>query len=175
MNTTYKYEVKLPEKIESGKKYPVIFALHGIGYDEKYMLSLLEELKEEYILIGIQGDLPYENGYAYYYLKNYGNPERELFDSSMEKLKNFIEEASNHYPIDPDRKYLIGFSQGAILSMSLALILGEFNQGNHSDEWIYPTICKRRVSVKVYRSFVSLSLSRCNRSNLPITYWTGKL
>jgi phospholipase/carboxylesterase len=129
MNRTYKYEVQLPEKMENGKKYPVIFALHGIGYDEQYMLNLLEDLKGEYILIGIQGNLTYENGFAYYYLKNYGNPERELFDSSMENLKNFIEEASNHYPIDSERKYLIGFSQGAILSMSLALILGDSIKG----------------------------------------------
>ena len=53
------------------------------------MLDLIADLKEEYILIGIRGDLSYEDGYAYYYLKSYGNPERDLFDSSIEKLKNF--------------------------------------------------------------------------------------
>ena len=111
--------------MEKDKKYPVIFALHGIGYNEQFMLDLVADLKEEYILIGIRGDLSYEDGYAYYYLKSYGNPERDLFDSSIEKLKIFIENASNQYPIDPDRKYLIGFSQGAILSLSLALLLGD--------------------------------------------------
>jgi phospholipase/carboxylesterase len=129
LKNSYPYHITLPIQMEKDKKYPVIFALHGIGYNEQYMLDLVEDLKEDYILIGIQGDLTYEDGYAYYYLKGYGNPERELFDSSVEKLRSFIDFASNHYPIDPDRKYLIGFSQGAILSMTLALSLGDSIKG----------------------------------------------
>lgn len=129
MNSQYQYKIQMPARMEEGKKYPVIYALHGIGYDEQYMLDLIEKVKDDYILIGIRGDLTYEKGYAYYYLKGYGNPERELFDSSIEKLKNFIEESSKHYPIDSERQYVIGFSQGAILSMSLALILGKSIKG----------------------------------------------
>lgn len=129
LKSLYEYTVFLPSNMETGKKYPVIFGLHGIGYTEKGMLSLVEDLKEEFILIGIRGNLTFNEGYAYYYLKSYGNPERELFDSSVENLKEFIENASNQYPIDEDRKYLIGFSQGAILSMSLALVLGDSVKG----------------------------------------------
>ncbi|KAA9012292.1 alpha/beta hydrolase [Niallia endozanthoxylica] len=165
MNSTYKYEVQLPEKMENGKKYPVIFALHGIGYEEQSMLNLIDELKEDYILIGIQGNLTYENGYAYYYLKNYGKPERELFDSSMEKLKNFIEEASNHYPIDPDRKYLIGFSQGAILSMSLALILGDSIKGVIPMNGYIPQFVKEEYTLK---SIAHLSVFLCQGATDPI-------
>ena len=126
MKNSYPYHITLPIQMEKDKKYPVIFALHGIGYNEQYMLDLVEDLKEDYILIGIQGDLTYEDGYAYYYLKGYGkSKKRELFDRSVEKLRSFIDFASNHYPIDPNRKYLIGFSQGANLSMTLALSLGD--------------------------------------------------
>ncbi|MGY4110743.1 hypothetical protein [Aeribacillus sp. SP014] len=46
---SYEYEIHLPSTAEEGKKYPVVFALHGIGYDEQYMLSLVEDLKEEFI------------------------------------------------------------------------------------------------------------------------------
>ncbi|MGG3681798.1 alpha/beta hydrolase [Aeribacillus sp. FSL K6-3256] len=145
---SYEYEIHLPSTAEEGKKYPVVFALHGIGYDEQYMLSLVEDLKEEFILIGIRGDLPYEDGYAYYYLKEYGKPERELFDISVNKLKNFIEAALKKYPIDSDKVYLIGFSQGAILSMTLALILGEKIKGIVAMNGYIPSFVKEEYPLK---------------------------
>ena len=165
MNSPYQYQVQLPANVEGGKKYPVVFALHGIGYDEQYMLNLVDDLKEDYILIGIRGDLTYEEGYAYYYLKGYGNPERELFDSSIEKLKNFIEEASNHYPIDPDRKYVVGFSQGAILSMSLALLLGDSIKGIIPMNGYIPQFVKEEYSLQ---SFNHLSVFLCQGAEDPI-------
>src|SRR3954470_21244405 len=165
MNSLTHYEVQLPAAMEAGKKYPVIFALHGIGYDEQYMLNLVEDVKEDYILIGIRGDLTYEEGYAYYYLKGYGNPERKLFDSSIEKLKNFIEEASNHYPIDPDRKYVVGFSQGAILSMSLALLLGDSIKGIVPMNGYIPQFVKEEYSLQ---PFNHLSVFLCQGAEDPI-------
>jgi phospholipase/carboxylesterase len=161
----YPYQITLPLQMESDKKYPVIFALHGIGYNEQYMLDLVAELKEEYILIGIRGDLTYKEGYAYYYLKGYGNPERELFDSSIEKLKDFIDYASDHYPIDPDRKYLIGFSQGAILSMSLALILGDSIKGIIPMNGYIPQFIKEEYPLK---SIDHLSVFLCQGATDPV-------
>ena len=32
MNSPYQYQVQLPANVEVGKRYPVLFALHGIGY-----------------------------------------------------------------------------------------------------------------------------------------------
>jgi phospholipase/carboxylesterase len=156
MKGPFEYTVYCPENMEKGKKYPVIFGLHGIGYNEKDMLSIVEDLKEEFILIGIRGNLTYEQGYANYFLKSYGNPERELFDPSLENLKAFIEEACQEYPIDKDRKYLIGFSQGAILSMSLALILGESIKGVVAMNGYIPEFVIEEFPLKTlkYTSFV---------------------
>lgn len=165
MNSPYQYKVHLPGNRVEGKKYPVIFTLHGIGYNERYMLDLVEELKEEAILIGIRGDLTYESGYAYYYLKGYGNPDRELFDSSIEKLKNFIEYASNTYPIDLNSRYLIGFSQGAILSMSLALLLGHSIKGIIPMNGYIPEFIKEASSVE---SISHLSVFLCQGATDPI-------
>lgn len=148
MKGPFEYTVSCPENMEAGKKHPVIFGLHGIGYNEKDMLHLVEELKEEFILIGIRGNLTYEQGYAYYFLKSYGNPERELFDSGVNNLKAFIEEACEQYPIDQERKYLIGFSQGAILSMSLALILGESIKGVVAMNGYIPEFVKEEFPLK---------------------------
>ena len=165
MKSPYLYKISLPTQIENGKKYPVIFALHGIGYDESYMVDLLSELKEDYILIGVRGDLTYEEGYAYYELKGYGNPKRDLFDSSVEKLKDFIEYASNQYPIDPNKKYLIGFSQGAILSMTLALVLGDSIKGIIPMHGYIPDFVKNEYPLK---SIAHLHAFLCQGATDPI-------
>lgn len=151
MQSLYEYTVYLPSNLETGKKYPVIFGLHGIGYNEEDMISLVKGLQEEFILIGIRGNLTYEQGYAYYYLKSYGNPERELFDSSIENLKEFIKNACKQYPVDEERKYVIGFSQGAILSMSLALILGDSIKGIVAMNGYIPEFVKEEFPLKSIR------------------------
>ncbi|KIL45128.1 alpha/beta hydrolase [Jeotgalibacillus soli] len=148
METTFSYTIHTPETLESEKKYPVIFALHGIGYNEHDILDLVKELKNEFILIGVRGHLAHEKGYAYYYLKGYGNPDRELFDKSMSMLQSFIEDMSKKYPIDLEQRYLLGFSQGAILSLSLALVLGQGIKGIVAMNGYIPSFVKEEFSVK---------------------------
>lgn len=124
MTAHYRYEVKLPQDYNPKTKYPVIFAMHGKGSNEHNMIPLLDGLKDDFIVISIRGDLPLGSGYAYFHIKSIGNPIRELFDQAVQQLEHFIRYATDKYAIDPSRRYLLGFSQGAILSMSLALVMG---------------------------------------------------
>ncbi|NHN32157.1 alpha/beta hydrolase [Paenibacillus agricola] len=125
MPIEYKYEIKWPEGDQAGTKYPVIFALHGLGSNEQDMLGLLEELNKDYIVIAIRGNLAQGSGYAYFHIKSIGNPIREQFDQSVQELERFMESVTAKLAIDPARRYLLGFSQGAVLAMSLALTMGE--------------------------------------------------
>lgn len=148
MQTKFDYEVIMPSKVEPGKNLPTLFALHGIGFNEQDMLSVFEDVKEEFILIGIRGHLDHKNGYAYYRLKGYGNPDRELFDESMKDLESFIEYACETYPIDREKIYLGGFSQGAILSNSLALVLGDKIKGIVSMNGYIPDFVVEEYPIK---------------------------
>jgi phospholipase/carboxylesterase len=129
------------------------------------MLSLVEELNEECILVGIRGDLPFENGYAYYHLKGYGNPERALFDNSVKKLKDTIQYLSDKYPIDETNRYIIGFSQGAILSLTLALILGDSIRGIVPMNGYIPQFVKEEYELK---PISHLSVFHCQGAKDPI-------
>jgi len=129
MNSPFVFTVHLPSNIEGDKKYPVIYAMHGMGSDEKDILNLIEELQNDFILIGIRGPLSKDNGFAYFNVKSYGNPDIDSFDSVVANLKEFIDNAPKSYPIDTTKEYLLGFSQGAILSMTLAFILGDKLRG----------------------------------------------
>ncbi|WP_017727757.1 alpha/beta hydrolase [Halalkalibacterium ligniniphilum] len=148
MESPFFYTIHQPKSIKPGQKYPVIFALHGIGYNEEYIVALVKELKDEFIIIGIRGHLTFEKGFAYYYLKGYGNPDRALFDESMKRLKDFMEYATIKYPIDPEQIYLLGFSQGAILSMSLAIHLGDSIKGVVAMNGYIPSFVKTEYEVK---------------------------
>lgn len=124
MSSSYIHEVKLPPHYDKNKQYPVIFALHGMGSDERDMLQLMEPLSSDFIIIAIRGPLVQGGGYAYFHIKSIGNPIRELYDASVQGLQHLILELSAQYAIDPARRYIVGFSQGAIMAMTLSLIMG---------------------------------------------------
>ncbi|WP_424767882.1 alpha/beta hydrolase [Paenibacillus sp. sgz302251] len=148
MNPIYQYDIHMPPKIEHGKKYPVIFTLHGKGSNERNMFGLVAPLAEEFIIIGVRGNLPLGAGYQYYDLKSLGNPIREMFDEAVTKLEAFILYATDKYPIDPDKRYLLGFSQGAILSMTLALTMGEKLKGVVALNGYIPEFVKTEYSLR---------------------------
>jgi phospholipase/carboxylesterase len=148
MNPIYQYDVHLPVNLEEGKKYPVIFTLHGKGSNERNMFGLVAPLADDFIIIGIRGNLPLGTGYQYYDLKSLGNPIREMFDQAVTDLEAFIQYATEKYPVDPDKRYLLGFSQGAILSMTLALTMGEQLKGIVALNGYIPDFVKTEYSLR---------------------------
>ncbi|WP_270168239.1 alpha/beta hydrolase [Paenibacillus sp. SYP-B4298] len=144
----YLYNVQLPARMHPGQKYPVLFTLHGKGSNESNMYGLVEELQEHFIIIGIRGNLVLGNGYQYYDLKSLGNPIREQFDQAMTKLEQFMEQITQEYPIDEGRRYVLGFSQGAILAMSLALVMGDRLKGIVALNGYVPEFVKTEYSLR---------------------------
>jgi len=129
VTSAYEYDIHLPPNAEAGKTYPVLFTLHGKGSNERNMFDLASPLADEFVIIGIRGNLRLGAGFQYYELISLGNPVREQFDKAVGQLERFIQYATEKYPIDPNRRYLLGFSQGAILSMALALTMGDRLKG----------------------------------------------
>lgn len=125
----YSYAVHLPGGYDEAKRYPTLFILHGKGSNERDLLSIVSPLAESFILIGIRGDLPVGSGYQYYELRSLGNPIREQFDRAIRNLEAFIDAADSEYAIDGSRRYVLGFSQGAILALTLAHTLGDKLKG----------------------------------------------
>lgn len=129
MKTEFNYCISLPSELKEGRTYPAIYAMHGRGSNEADIASLLKGLKDEFIIIGIRGTLTLNGGFEYFTIKSIGNPDEDSFDRAVEGLENFIDAISTAYPIDPSRQFLFGFSQGAILSMTLSLKMGSRIRG----------------------------------------------
>ncbi len=151
MKQAYQYEVYLPQELKAGRTYPTLFTLHGKGSDPSDMHGLTEPLSSEFILIHIRGNFQMGSGFQFYELKSLGNPIREQFDDAMEGLERFVEYATETYPVDSGRRYFLGFSQGAILSMSLALRMGSRLKGIVALNGYVPDFVKSEYTLQSVR------------------------
>ncbi len=108
------------------KKAPVLFMLHGYGSNEDDLFSFAAELPKELCIVSVRAPYtlqPY--GYAWYAI-NFDAEKGKWSDDeqaivSREKIVQFIEEACTAYHLDKQNISLLGFSQGTILSYSVAL------------------------------------------------------
>lgn len=148
MSTNLTYKVSLPSNLLEGKKYPVIYAMHGMGSNEEDIMSIIEELKEDFIIIGIRGNLIMNTGFGYFTIKSFGNPNVDSFDEAIVKLESFMDYSLSQYPIDSSRRFLLGFSQGAILSMTLALKMGNKIKGIVALSGYIPRHVKENYSIQ---------------------------
>ncbi|UOF89268.1 esterase [Fodinisporobacter ferrooxydans] len=148
MNTSMVYELRRPTNIEPGKKYPALFVMHGIGSNEKNMLSLVDGLDESLFIFSIRGHISQGPGFAYFTIQGYGKPHREVFDDAIIRLTAFINNACDKYPIDLNRLYLLGFSQGAILAMTLGLTLGYRIKGIVALSGYIPSFVKEEYNIQ---------------------------
>jgi phospholipase/carboxylesterase len=148
MNSPMIYELRRPAQVDPDKTYPALFVMHGIGSNEQNMLSLVNGLEEQCYIFSIRGHLQQPPGFAYFTIQGYGKPHREVFDEAIQKLTSFIDYASEQYPLDLSKLYLLGFSQGAILSMTLGLTLGDRIKGIIALSGYIPEFVKDEYNVK---------------------------
>ncbi|MBT8187738.1 MAG: alpha/beta fold hydrolase [Croceitalea sp.] len=105
---------------------PALFMFHGYGSNEDDLFSFAPELPQEFFIISVRAPHTLEPfGYAWYTINfdaQYGKwSDDEQAIESREKIRAFIEEACEAYPIDSNKITLLGFSQGTILSYAVAL------------------------------------------------------
>ncbi|MCM3691226.1 alpha/beta hydrolase [Neobacillus niacini] len=142
------YELRRPKEIKPDKNYPALFIMHGIGSNEQNMLSLVNGLEENFYIFSIRGHLSQPPGYAYFTIQGYGKPHREVFDEGVSKLTSFIDYVCEQYPLDTAQLYLLGFSQGAILAMTLGLTLGSKIKGIVALSGYIPAFVKEEYPIK---------------------------
>ncbi len=144
----YYYEVKTPQDYDENKKYPLLIAFHGIGHHEEFAWINFDGVTDEFIVISVRGDLEFKNGYAYYLLEGFGKPDMDTFDDCMKMMPAFVSGIIDEYPVDKNNVYLGGFSQGAILSNTLALKMGDTISGIVSMNGYVPEFLEERYGVK---------------------------
>ncbi|MFL9837365.1 alpha/beta hydrolase [Flavobacterium sp. ST-75] len=128
MSNSLYYLIREP-KVKQ-EKNPLILLLHGYGSNEEDLFSFAGQLPEEYYIISARAPYnipPYGNAW---YAINFDSDMNKFSDDnqaieSRELIVKFIDELIDQYPIDAQKVTLLGFSQGAILSYSIALTYPE--------------------------------------------------
>lgn len=140
------YKLLKPNKIESGKVYPAIFLMHGMGSNEEDLVPLVQDLADSAYIFSMRGPIEQPPGYAFFTIEGFGKPHRTVFDQAIESVIRFIEEMCEKHPIDSSKIFLMGFSQGAILSMSIGLKLGHKIKGIAALSGYIPDFMKHEYS-----------------------------
>jgi phospholipase/carboxylesterase len=117
--------VRLPassQTLEPNSLYPTILALHGRGSNEQDLIELASHLPESLLWISPRAPLILgPDSYEWFRVRVIGRPDPEQVRTTLETIDHFIDEILSQYPIDPQKLFLLGFSQGSLLSMCHAL------------------------------------------------------
>ena len=104
---------------------PLLILLHGYGSNEQDLFSFAEELPDNLLIVSVRA--PYDIGYGGYawYAINFDDVNGKFSDlnqasTSVDQIASFIDEIKTKYNTNPDKTFLLGFSQGAILSYALS-------------------------------------------------------
>ena len=124
MNLKYRYKESEKAKDEN-KKPPLLLLLHGFGADENDLFGLAPFMDERFFIVSPRApfELPY-GGFAWFELTiqpdKIGYNVKE-FEQSRQKILEFVNELIAEHDLDAEKIYLCGFSQGAIMSLSVML------------------------------------------------------
>ncbi len=117
--------VQFPASVESQRTNPLcptILTLHGRGSNEQDLIGLASHLPEGLLWISPRAPLTLgPDSYEWYRVRIIGRPDPAQVTSALETIDHFIDEILSVYPIDPNKLFLLGFSQGSLLSMCYAL------------------------------------------------------
>jgi len=107
---------------EPTSRYATVLALHGRGSNEQDLIELAPHLPEGLLWISPRAPLGLgPDSFEWYRVRVIGKPEPEQVLSALETIDHFIDEILSTYPVDSQKLFLLGFSQGSILSMCYTL------------------------------------------------------
>ena len=101
--------------------HPLLVLLHGRGANELDLLPLAGELDGRFLVISVRAPHERWGGYHWYDLQEVGLPEAATYAAGLARLRQFLDETVRAFPVDPARVYVLGFSQGAMMSGSVLL------------------------------------------------------
>ncbi len=102
--------------------FPTLVLLHGRGDSAAGILPLAYEFeRDDLLVISVQAPLELggvmAGGYEWYRLREPRRLDEATLRASLDALAEFLDTVKAAYPVDPERVVLLGFSQGAVMSL----------------------------------------------------------
>ncbi|MDX2272245.1 MAG: alpha/beta hydrolase [Cyanobacteriota bacterium] len=117
------HRIRPPQVTPTDQGSPCLVLLHGVGSHEEDLLGLAPYLDPRFFLISARAPISLgSHAYGWFEIEFtpqgiVGNPQQA--QASLGQLHQFLAEVVVHYPVDPQQLYLMGFSQGGMMSLSV--------------------------------------------------------
>lgn len=158
------YLIRQPKKeIENP---PLLILLHGYGSNEQDLFSFSEELPDQFLIISAQAPIQMSAGSYAWYAINFDTINGKFSDlkqakEAIDTIAVFIDEIKEKYKTNADQTFLLGFSQGAILSYSLSFFYPNKVQNvialsGYINMELLPTTISKEIKTDYYCSHGSL-------------------
>lgn len=112
---------------------PLLLLLHGVGSNEHDLFALAPYLDARFLIVSARAPVALDYG-GYGWFRIDFTPQGMVADveqarESLRLLPGFVDELVETYGADAGRVYLLGFSQGAMMSLALTLTRPEMVAG----------------------------------------------
>ena len=112
---------------------PLILLLHGVGSNERDLFSFADRLPANFLVVSARAPLTIgTDSYAWFHI-DYSTGKRVINKAQAEKsrtiLLQFLEQLKIEHPYNDKQVFLCGFSQGGIMSYSVALTRPDLIKG----------------------------------------------
>jgi len=111
-------------RASSGKCPPLLILLHGHGSDESEWDDIVHTLDQRFQMVSVRAPIEHRPGWAWYPVvvlrDGTAIPDESHAAESRERLVQTIAHCTDRYGTDPERTFLLGFSQGATLALYTA-------------------------------------------------------
>jgi len=119
-----KYIIKKPKEITENTS--MLILVHGYGSNEEDLYSFANELPSDLLIISVRAVQELGFGSYAWYTINFNSTQGKFSDipeaiKARDIIASFIKEVQEKYKITPQKTFLLGFSQGTILSYAVAL------------------------------------------------------
>ncbi|NER95920.1 MAG: hypothetical protein F6J86_19105 [Symploca sp. SIO1B1] len=120
------HQIRKPT-VERSKKSPLLLMLHSIFSNEEELMSFVHMIDGRFCVVSARGPIVLRSGaYAWFpmkFKKSGNNCLLKDLEACRFLLIDFIDELIEAYGLDSKQIYLMGFSQGAAISFSLAFTI----------------------------------------------------
>ncbi|MGE8175309.1 alpha/beta hydrolase [Pseudomonas fluorescens] len=114
----------LEQSNPDSRNQPLVIFLHGSGSNEEDLFDIKNELPAQYTYLSVRAPQAVEaDSYQWFRKKGEGayDGETEDLNVSAGLIREFVAQAAKKYHTEADKVFLVGFSQGAIMSYEVAL------------------------------------------------------
>ncbi|KAF1032725.1 MAG: putative hydrolase MhqD [Pseudomonas sp.] len=115
----------LAQTQSDARNEPLVIFLHGFGSNEEDLFGLKDLLPSTWTYLSARAPMPVDGGgYRWFARKpSAGDYDGETADlqRSAKLIEDFVTQATAKYHTQSDRVFLVGFSQGAIMSYEVGL------------------------------------------------------